>query len=183
LYPAPASQVKWDGRVTVCTYPKQHSPEPCSAGRSKWPESGVEELTKAIDTGRWPDGERLGTVHYKPWLQPQYARAIAAKKKPVEGRPRCGWAAKVKEGDAIRFTITRSGRKYLCVRVVGVERFESFADMLQSCGLQQCLPDFDGDITAGVSLYRSFATTAGPYNMLEATNGVCGIHVVPLSQP
>jgi len=55
--------------------------------------------------------------------------------------------------------------------------------MLQTCGLQQCLPDFDGDITAGVSLYRSFVTTAGPYDMREESHGVCGIHVVPLSRP
>lgn len=144
---------------------------------------GVNELNKAIHTGRWPDGERLGKVHYKPWLQHRWARAIGDGTKPVEGRPRCGWVATVKENDAIRFTVTQSGRKYLCVRVTGVETFDAFADMLQVCGLQSCLPGFDGDIDAGVSLYRSFATTAGPYDMLEKKHGVCGVHVVPLACP
>ena len=49
--------------------------------------SGWRQLESAIKRRRWPDGKPLGRGHSAPYLQPEYAAAIAERRKTVEGRP------------------------------------------------------------------------------------------------
>ena len=146
---------------------------------AEW-ESGEAALEEAKRRGRWPDGARLGKGHVRPYLQPPYARSIRDGSKTVEGRPRSGWAAKVQAGDYVTFNISSSGGQKLACRVTRVRTFDSFAAMLESCGLQACLPGVTGGVAEGVRLYRSFGSSAGSYADLETSVGVVGIDVEPL---
>ena len=53
--------------------------------------SGRRQLESAIKTRRWPDGKPLGNGHSSPYLQHEYAAAIAQRRKTFEGRPGGGW--------------------------------------------------------------------------------------------
>lgn len=142
-------------------------------------DSGQAALDAALRSGRWPDGARVGKAHVRPYLQPEYARKIASGSKTVEGRPANGWAAAVERDDYVRFNISKAGGARLACRVLRVRRFDTFAQMLDDCGLQACLPGV-ASVEAGVRLYRSFASTAGSYADLEREHGVVGLDVVPV---
>ena len=53
--------------------------------------SGRRQLESAIKKRRWPDGKPLGRGHSAPYLQPEYAAAIAERRKTLEGRPGGRW--------------------------------------------------------------------------------------------
>lgn len=143
-------------------------------------DSGEDALKEALRRGRWPDGARVGKGHVRPYLQPVYARAIADRSKPVEGRPVHGWAKLVQTDDYVNFNISGSGPR-LVVRVTGVRRFGTFSQMLQEVGIHACLPGFDGDLRAATQLYRSFGSSAGSYADLEREHGVAAVDVVPVA--
>jgi len=149
-----------------------------------WP-SGAQELERAVRRGRWADGSRVGKGHVRPYLQRQYARAIADGVKTVEGRPCTGWAAIVRTGDYVHFTISGSagayGKDRLAVRVLGVKAFSSFQEMLEACSIGACLPGFTGSLADAVRLYRSFGSSAGSYADLERSVGVTAVTVAPLA--
>jgi len=131
---------------------------------------------------RWPDGAKLGRGHGQPYLQPTYAQAISNKSKTIEGRPGIGWAADVAINDWVTFKVSSSGGKKLVVRVTAVQRFRTFCEMLETCGVHNLLPGFAGDIEAGAALYRSFSTMSGStYAELEASSGAIALHVLPLA--
>lgn len=105
--------------------------------------------------------------------------------KKIEGRPRYSFWPNVQVGDGFRFNVSDSGRKTLCMRVTKVEVFGSFAEMLESCGVPKCLPQFRETnaetIAAGVEIYRAFKSTGGvPFGTLEAEEGVVAVHVKPV---
>lgn len=144
--------------------------------------SGENELDDLLRRGRWPDGRRIGRGHAKPYLQPTYARAIADGTKTVEGRPRSGWAASVSKDDYVRFNISNKGPK-LVVRVLEVRTYPTFDAMLEDCAVSACLPGHTGTRADAVRVYRSFASSSGTYDELEAKVGVVAMDVVPLVAP
>ena len=81
--------------------------------------------------------------------------------------------------DYIVFKITGSRGATLACRVRSVRRFDSFAAMLEECGVAACLPG-TSSVEDGAALYRSFGTTAGSYADLEVSCGVVGVSVEPL---
>ena len=137
-------------------------------------------LAAAKKSGRWPDGAALGRGHGQPYLQPKYAELMRQGAKTVEGRANVGWAAAVAAGDWVTFKISGSNGKKLVVRVVRVERFATFREMLRACGLEKCLPGCASE-AEGIETYHAFGTMDGrTYKELEADHGVVGVHVVPL---
>ena len=82
--------------------------------------SGVQMMQRIKRAEAWPDGERLGSGHGSPWLQPKYADQIESLQKTIEGRPRDGWAADVKVNDWINFGVSKSGGRRLVCRVTSV---------------------------------------------------------------
>ena len=78
--------------------------------------------------------------------------------------------------------MTASQRRRLVVRVLRVRRFATFRDMLEECGLDDCLPGLPGGIDEGVSVYHSFGSYSGEsFATLEQRCGVTAIDVEPLS--
>jgi ASC-1-like (ASCH) protein len=143
--------------------------------------SGKTELAAARRAGRWADGIPLGRGHGQPYLQAKYARDIRAQVKTVEGRPGKGWATNVEANDWITFKIPGSGGKTLVCRATQVRRFQTFEAMLHECRVDECLPGLDGNVEAGVNIYRSFGTFSGnTYAELEGDFGTIAIDVVPL---
>ena len=137
-------------------------------------------LAAAKKSGRWADGAPLGRGHGQPYLQPKYAELMRQGAKTVEGRANVGWAAAVAAGDWVTFKISGSNGKKLVVRVVRVERFATFREMLRACGLEKCLPGCASE-AEGIETYHAFGTMDGrTYKELEADHGVVGVHVVPL---
>ena len=96
----------------------------CTSLDSNWP-SGRAQLRSACSKTRWPDGARVGRGFPQPYLQAQYAVAVANGRKTVEGRPGGGWLAQgkgIKPDDYIRFKIPgRPG----CALVVSYSSFAS----------------------------------------------------------
>lgn len=156
------------------------SKRPLSAAWINW-RSGEEELESARRRGCWSDGSPFGKSHLRPYLQPEYALAIADGSKPVEGRPCCGWAAACRPNDAVMFTISASGGQRLACRIMRVRPFPTFAAMLEAVGVDACLPGFTGSVQAAVRLYHGFGSSAGSYADLERTHGVVAVDVQPLT--
>jgi ASC-1-like (ASCH) protein len=144
-------------------------------------------LSAAIRDRRWPDEiPYTGKHHPQPYLQEPYATHIRSGRKTVEGRPGNGWAGIAKRGDRITFKITKSGGKTLKCRITDVRRFKTFKAMLQACGVQACLPGFEGTIEQAVAVYKAFGTFNSKigvktFGQLEkAGHGAVAITVEPL---
>ena len=142
-------------------------------------------LSAAQRDGRWPDDiPYTGKHHHMPYLQEPYATHIRSGRKTVEGRPGNGWAGIAKRGDWITFKITKSNGKKLQCRIKEVRKFKTFKAMLNACGVQACLPGFEGTIEQAVAVYKAFGTynkTIGTksFGQLEK-HGAVAITVEPL---
>ena len=87
----------------------------------------------------------------------------------------------MRENDYITFKVSKSGGRVLCVRVIKVMRFDTFAALMHSCGVDQVLPQAARDILSGVRIYYEIANRSGvSYKELEARHGVVAIEVQPL---
>jgi ASC-1-like (ASCH) protein len=145
--------------------------------------SGVQRMQLIKQHGCWPDGVQLGCGHPSPWLQPEYADQIECMEKTKEGRPREGWAAKVQPNDWINFGVSKSGGRRLVCRVTSVHEYASFKEMLDSCGVEACLPGLQGDVSDGVAVYHAFASRRGEsYAALAKRVGVVAVGVVPVAE-
>ena len=128
--------------------------------------SGKPQLAAVIAKKRWPDGRPVGRGHASPYLQPQYAAAIADGRKKVEGRPGGGWVQPgggraLAPDDYIRFKVVGHAEG-LCARVTRVTAYATFAAMIGDVGVQALLPDADGaDFAGAVAKYRAFANRRG----------------------
>ena len=149
--------------------------------------SGRQQLAHAIAKRRWPDGKPLGRGHSAPYLQPQFAAAIACGRKTFEGRPGGGWVRAANgrvlaPDDYIRFKIVGHSEG-LCVRVKSVAAYPTFAAMISGVGVKALLPDADAaDVAGAVDTYHAFANQRGTYGSLEAAYGAVAIGVEPLAQ-
>ena len=108
-------------------------------------------------------------------IKPEYVTAITSGNKTVEGRLCRGAAANTVAGDTLILKAT-SHMSAQCL-VLEATRFSSFEDMLQTCGLQHCLPGCSS-MAEGVALYRSFPE----YEQLEARHGVVAFKIRPVPQ-
>ena len=148
--------------------------------------SGRRQLESAIKKRRWPDGKPLGRGHSAPYLQPEYAAAIAERRKTLEGRPGGGWVhgkrgRMLAVDDYVRFKVVGQPEG-LCVRVKSVTEYPTFAAMISGVGVKALLPDADGaDVAGAVARYKAFANQRGTYGALEAAYGAVAIGVEPLA--
>ena len=81
------------------------------------------------------------------------------------------------------FKVSKSGGKKLCVRVLRVEHFHSFAMLLATKGIANVLPGEvdDGDLPGATHVYHSMCNRAGvSYRDLASKFGVVAITVEPL---
>ena len=149
--------------------------------------SGRRQLESAIKKRRWPDGKPLGRGHSAPYLQPEYAAAIAERRKTIEGRPGGGWVHGkrgriIAVDDYVRFKVVGQPEG-LCVRVKSVAEYPTFAAMISSVGVKALLPDANSaDVGGAVARYKAFANQRGTYGALEAVYGAVAIGVDPLAQ-
>ena len=82
-----------------------------------WP-SGKFEFSVARFNTKWPDGDPVGRGFPQPYLEAQYAVAVADGRKTVEGRPGGGWMKSgVHPNDYIRFKIPRRPGRSLIVTI------------------------------------------------------------------
>ena len=142
----------------------------------------VPSLQKCIRTGRWPDGSSVGRGHGQPYLMPTYAQALRDGRKTHEGRPGGGWLQPpgrrlIATGDYITFKVSGSREDRLRARVLDVQSFPTFEEMLKQVGVEALLPNFTGDLAAAVALYRSFANGRGSYGDLEDENGAIAMQL------
>ena len=90
-------------------------PGPRGSCAEDWP-SGKFEFSVARYNTTWPDGEPVGRGFPQPYLEAQYAVAVADGRKTVEGRPGGGWMKSgVQPNDYIRFKIPRRPGRSLIV--------------------------------------------------------------------
>ena len=147
--------------------------------------SGRHQLEAAIKKLRWPDGRPVGRGHAAPYLQPQFAAAIAHGRKTIEGRPGGGWVhpaggRALAPDDYVRFKVVGHSDGP-CVRVTSVAAYATFAAMINDVGVQALLPDADAaDVAGAVATYRAFGNQRGRYAALEAEYGAVAIGVKPL---
>ena len=149
--------------------------------------SGRRQLESAIEKRRWPDGKPLGRGHSAPYLQPEYAAAIAERRKTFEGRPGGGWVQPalgraLAPDDYVCFKVV-GHPEGLCVRVKSVAAYPTFAAMIGGVGVKALLPDADAaDVAGAVAKYKAFANQRGTYDALETEYGAVAIGVEPLAQ-
>ena len=104
-----------------------------------------------------------------------YADLIRSGRKTWEGRANAGWLTKVSANDSITFKVTTRDPERLVVHALEVCKFDTFEEMLTSCGLDACLPGC-ATVAAGVAIYRSFYCFGGEsYADMEAEHGVVAI--------
>ena len=143
---------------------------------------GVPALRSIQKRGEWPDGQKLGQGYPQPCLQDKYAAAIIEGRKTFEGRPGGGWlmhrGRMITAGDYVNFQLPR--RRRLVVRVLSVQHFGTFEDMLREVGIHRLLPDTELSIPHAAELYRSFANRRGTYRELESRHGVVALQIEPL---
>lgn len=106
-------------------------------------------------------------------VQRPYLISIAEGKKTVEGRTNSGRLAQVKDGQLIMF---EAADACLLARVLRTQAFSSFEHMLCTVSVDACLPNFEGDLSAAVALYRSFPD----YVRKEGEFGALALFVQPL---
>jgi ASC-1-like (ASCH) protein len=139
-----------------------------------------ESLQQARERGMWLDGTPVGRGHGSPCLQRHYAEQIVAGVKKVEGRAWTGFATKVSRGDWLNFFVAGTGGARLLCRVLDVHRHASFQKMLESHGIEACLPG-TVSMEAAVQTYREIRTGAGEsYASLESSEGVVAFVMSPL---
>jgi ASC-1-like (ASCH) protein len=106
-----------------------------------------------------------------PWkehslpIQQHWADAIAAGTKVIEGRLARGAVMRVHVGDTVVFN-------HIYTKVVHIEHYDTFSDMLDAVGLENALPG-TGSIEDGVEIYKQFRG----YGEAEANCGVRALHV------
>jgi ASC-1-like (ASCH) protein len=99
-------------------------------------------------------------------VQPRYFNLILQGQKTVEGRVAREKYLSLRPGDAIQFLTQETHLdqkllsepmiyKTLDARVVSLEKFNSFSDMLSFYGLKNCLPGVKS-LSEGVSIYHGF---------------------------
>ena len=143
-------------------------------------------LSAAQRDGRWPDDlPYTGKHHHQPYLQEPYATYIRKGRKTVEGRPGNSWAGRAKRGDWVTFKITKSGGRTIQCRITKVSKFKTFKAMLRVCGVEACLPGFEGTLERAAAVYKDFATFnkkigVKSYGSLEKDYGAVALTVEPL---
>lgn len=103
-------------------------------------------------------------------IQQSYLDYIRSGRKSVEGRVSTPQLASLKVNDIIKL---ECGRDFVNVKVVEVMRFPSFRQMLDSCGLDKCLPGCPS-VKAGVAIYHGFPG----YEEKARRHGVVAFRVV-----
>jgi ASC-1-like (ASCH) protein len=100
-------------------------------------------------------------------LKMQYLEAILNGSKNVEGRINSGIPRLIKEKDHLLFF---SGETCCLTKIVQKKSYTTFREMLEDCGVLNCLPGFNGGLDAAERLYRSFPG----YAEKEKQHGVLG---------
>lgn len=105
-------------------------------------------------------------------IKQRWFNYIQSGEKTVEGRIAKGFVAKLKVGDTINFLSKDSNDNDIQIskRVIYLNKYKSFKDMLTNEGLENCLPRFNS-IDDGVRLYHSFPG----YRENERNHGVMAI--------
>ena len=102
------------------TPPQPQAPKWPNGGNSGSFPSGRRALAKGRLSGKWPDGRPIGRGFASAYLQMQYARAMAQRRKTVEGRPGGGWVERngslIAPDDYISFKIPAHHGRSLIVR-------------------------------------------------------------------
>ena len=89
-----------------------------------------------------------------------------------------GGATWVKADDWISFKVSGTGGSVLCVRVLKVDYYSTFAKMLQAHGPESALPGVACIVLDGVAVYHSLSDRSGrPYAELEREHGVVAFTV------
>ena len=85
-------------------------------------------------------------------IQECYLAAIDKKEKTVEARLNRGQVSRLRAGDHICLS---TGDRLEVAEISRVRRFDTFRDMLESCGLRRCLP-LCRSLKAEVEVYHVF---------------------------
>lgn len=93
----------------------------------------------------------LVTLH----IQPQYLALIASGRKPVEGRLARPPYSDLRVGQHVTFADPPSDAS-VTVSILSIARYRTFAEMLETEGLDRCLPDSGLSLAEAVEIYRSF---------------------------
>lgn len=111
-------------------------------------------------------------------LKKPYIYQIRSGKKTVEGRIYAGSILNYREGGMLRFFYTQNPRDDVTCKITKIEKFSSFRQMLESCGVQNCLPEVGGDLEKGVRVYENIPS----YKERAKEQGVAAIHLQVISR-
>ena len=141
-------------------------------------------LERALIAGMWADGVPIGRGHSSPYLKLKYAEKIIDGLKTHEGRPGGGWigpgGSKLAPNDYIRFKIAGTGAQHnLCVRVLDVQAFSSFEEMVVAIGVEALLPGEHLDVGGAVDVYQRLGNHRGSFGELEEEWGAVAVHIHP----
>lgn len=101
-------------------------------------------------------------------ISPVWLNAIKARQKIVEGRPGKAKIAKMKKGD---YLLAFNSEDRVYTRLTDVKKYQSFAEMLETNGLENVLPG-KNTIDDGVNVYRQWYTPE-----MEKELGVIGLFI------
>lgn len=96
-------------------------------------------------------------------------------KKTVEGRLKKPELKVLKVGDKIRFQDNSHSKSFVDVKIISLNAYPTFREMLQKEGLHRCLPDLNS-LEEGVDIYHSFPS----YREKEKLLGVLAIGIQKL---
>lgn len=110
-------------------------------------------------------------------LRKKYIHQIRSGQKTIEGRINSGMMLKMKPGDEVRFFYMHNKFDDVVCKITKIEKFVSFAEMLEACGYKNCITDVRS-LREAIDLYASIPK----YPEKAARFGVLAIHIQSLGR-
>ena len=129
----------------------------------------VEDASGGIENAQPPTPAMTLTIKKK------YMHQIFERRKTVEGRINVAGVSKLNVGQCVALRPGQFAPERCYARVTRMRPFDSFREMLLSCGFQACIPDAR-DIDEALAVYHSFTG----FEEKAAESGVMALDVEPL---
>ncbi len=112
----------------------------------------VKYKTKYLMLRQYGGGKNNNKADYVKGVQEPWFTHIKEGRKTVEGRLDKGDFSKMKVGETIEWR--NKGDKFR-VKIIGINKYETFREYLETEGLENCLPNVDM-VEDGIAVYRKF---------------------------
>lgn len=128
-----------------------------------------------IDNGRsYSDRPQKIVKSHEATLKNVYLNQIKSGQKTIEGRINSGMFLRVQEGDKFRFF---SNNDEVNCTITKINKYKSFAEMLQAEGYKKCLPN----VSTLEAAVKAYSVIPG-YDERASRSGVLALHIVKMDK-